>query len=333
MIVPDLTSYVGLIMNLFGQFEQATVGPAKRGHPYEFSEPGMIAFFMVMQARRKFQFLSQVKWLQQHPLYLLHFGFERVPHRTTLARRYKQLYPTLQAFVEWVGQYGALLDPALGGGDWFTDKSLFKAWGPVWHQSDRLVGRIPDKLRHLDTDATWSKSAYQGWVYGYGVHLLCQHNAFPLRVQVETAAVAEAGVLEQWEADLLSDPRPSTVTADNGYFQATRTRRWASAGVLLLTPAKGWKTVRFATAYHGFRQLPHNQQLLARRRTTIEPCFDLLAKVLGTDKQHKQLPVQGVPTVRTCLALATFSVQLAMLGNSIWGLPLRAVSYLTNALS
>ncbi len=33
------------------------------------------------------------------------------------------------------------------------------------------VGRIPEKLRHLDADATWSKSTYHGWVYGYGIHL------------------------------------------------------------------------------------------------------------------------------------------------------------------
>src|SRR5947209_4214695 len=47
-----------------------------------------------------------------------------------------------------------------------TDKSLCKAQGPVWHQSDRQAGRIPEHLRHLDTDGAWSTSGYHGWVYG-----------------------------------------------------------------------------------------------------------------------------------------------------------------------
>jgi hypothetical protein len=54
--------------------------------------------------------------------------------------------------------------------------------------------------------------------------------------------------------------------------------------------------------------------------------FDLLAKVLGTTGQHKQLAVQRLGNVRTCVALATLIVQLSMIVNSMWGLPLRNIS-------
>ncbi|RIK32793.1 MAG: hypothetical protein DCC55_36195 [Chloroflexi bacterium] len=175
-------------------------------------------------------------------------------------------------------------------------------------QRIRQAQRIPAKLRHLDTDATWSKSGYHGWVYGYGLHLTCNEAAFPALVQVETAAVAEATVIEQQEPILLLTLKPETLAADNSYAKASRIRRWAKQGVVLLTPASKWRKGRFAQAYQRYRKQPVNAHHLRQRRTTIEPLFDLVAKVLGTTAKQKQLPVQFLPNVRTCLALATLSV-------------------------
>jgi hypothetical protein len=59
--------------------------------------------------------------------------------------------------------------------------------------------------------------------------------------------------------------------------------------------------------------------------------FDLVAKVIGTTAKQKQLPVQRLPTVRTCLALATLSVQIAMIANAIWHLPHRNISEIATA--
>ena len=36
-----------------------------------------------------------------------------------------------------------------------VDGSLFRARGPVWHQTDRAQGRVPEKRRNLDRDASW----------------------------------------------------------------------------------------------------------------------------------------------------------------------------------
>ena len=70
---------------------------------------------------------------------------------------------------------------------------------------------------------------------------------------------------------------------------------------------------------------------LRKRRTTIEPLFDLVAHVLGRTRQHKELPIQGLRNVRTCLSLATCTVQIAMIINSIWGLPRRNISIMLAA--
>jgi len=256
-----------------------------------------------------------------------------VPDRTTLARRYKALYPILQAFVLFVGQDAEMLDEPFEGHDRYEDKSLFKVKGPGWHQSDRQAGRIPEKLRHLDTDASWSKSAYHGWVYGYGVHLTCNRVGLPKLVQVETAAYSEAQAVQDKEPLILPVLHPDTLSGDNGYTAARRIRQWAARGVALLTPAAKWVKGRYAQAYHRFLQQPHNAALLRARRTAVEPVFDLIAKLIGADDNHKQLPVQRLENGRACLALATLSLQIAMIVNSIGALPLRSISYFQGAFT
>ena len=124
-----------------------------------------------------------------------------------------------------------------------------------------------------------------------------------------------------------------TNTTDNSYAQARRIRQWAQGGVVLLTPALKWTKGRYAKAYHSYINQPEQRDLLQSRRTAIEPIFDLVAKALGTTGRQKQLPVQRLANVRPCLALATLTVQVAMIANSIWGLPLRNISPLVTAFT
>ena len=64
-----------------------------------------------MQQRRTFRFKAQCRWLQHHPDLRQHMGLQEVPNRTTLSRRYKDLYSVLQAFIAFLGQYAEDLDP------------------------------------------------------------------------------------------------------------------------------------------------------------------------------------------------------------------------------
>ncbi len=330
---PVLTDYVSLIITLFELFKQYRDGHSdtKRGRPFTYAEEMFIVFFLIMQFRRIYAFKAQWRWLKKHPEMLEMLGWAVIPHRTTISRRYKALYETVQEFVLFIGEYAPELDEKLSHSHLVEDKSLFKALGPVWHQSDRKEGRIPEKLRKLDTGATWSKSAYHGWVYGYGLHVTCNEDAFPVMVQVETASVSESEVLEQKEAVILDRLQPQTLAADDAYTKATRVKRWAKRGVALLTPALKWVKGRFAQAYHRFIRLPDVAEHLDKRRTSVEPLFDLIAKVIGTNAQQKQLPVQRLDNVGTCLALATLSVQVSMIANSIWGLDHRNITDMASA--
>jgi hypothetical protein len=58
-----------------------------------------------------------------------------------------------------------------------TDKMMIHARGPVWHRQQQPQGIIPAGRHGLDTDATWSDSMSDGWVYGHGTFCMvaCQH--------------------------------------------------------------------------------------------------------------------------------------------------------------
>ena len=167
---PMLTDYVGLIMHLFEQFMQDRIEKQgiKQAKSSTYCTRSFIIFFIIMQFRGIYAFKAQWRWLTHHPEVLPMLGWQQPPHRTTIARRYKALYEEIEAFILFIGQYAADLSEQFNPTDLVVDKSLFKARGPVWHQTDRKVGKVPTHLRNLDTDATWSKSSYHGWVYGYG---------------------------------------------------------------------------------------------------------------------------------------------------------------------
>jgi hypothetical protein len=238
----------------------------------------------------------------------------------------------LQAFIAFVGRWAETLSLEFDSRVLIEDASLFKAHGPVWHQSDRLAGRIPDKLRNLDQEASWRKSAYHGWVYGYGLHLSCNRSGFPKLAQVETASVSESKVLDQ-KKDALFAIGPQALAGDNAYFRAMRVREWAAEGVILLTPAAKWRNGRYAVAYHHFIAKTPFVNWLKCRKIAIEPMFDLFSKVLGTANNHKQLPLQWLAKVRPFLCLAVLAVQIAMIVNNAFGLPIRQISNLLTAFS
>lgn len=332
MQAPTRADYVRVYFTLFDCFQQERGKSTHYGHPFEYADAVLIVFFSMMIVRRITAFKAQHRWLMRHLQEALGLGFEKIPHRITLARRYQTLAPVVQAFIAFVGRWAEALHPEFDSRVLIEDASLFKAHGPVWHQSDRLAGRIPEKLRNLDQDASWRKSAYHGWVYGYSLHLTCNRSGFPKLAQVETASIAESGVLDQ-KKEALFALEPRAVAGDNAYCKAMRVRSWAAEGVILLTPATAWQNGRYAIAYHRFIAKTPFTLWLTCRKTAIEPMFDLFSKLLGTTNNHKQLPLQGLTKVRPFLCLAVLAAQIAMIVNHVFALPLRQISTFLTAFS
>ena len=272
------------------------------------------------------QFRAQHRWLMAHPVWLIRLRLKKRPSRVTLLRRYKAVSSTIGSFITFIGDWAIPLGDAFGQEVVYQDKSLFKAKGPVWHSKDRAAGRIPEGLRGLDTDATWSKSGYHGWVYGYGLHITTTASGFPIIAITDTAKVSEKTVLDQITPPLIQR-NIGYLVADDGYTDLNRIEQLAKQGLLLITPALR-VTRKKGDRYLQYLNQPQLHGYQHQRKVAIEPIFELLKMVLATDNNHKQLPVSGKANVATFLALGVVALQMAMVINSIWGLPLRNVTHL-----
>lgn len=331
---PTFNDYVALIYNRFEAFVQSSDEVTKLGKPYTYQNQSMIVFFMWMQFKKIYKFKTQWRWLKKHPEALVVMNWERVPHRSTISRRYKILYEIIQEFIAFLGRDSEVLGEEMSTKHLNEDQSLFKAQGTIWHQSDRKIGRIPEKLRNLDTDATWSKSGYHGWLYGYGIHLTTTQAGFPVLLEVETAAFSEKAAVERKEDYILNKLKPDTFCGDDAYTNAMRIRRWAKQGVILVTPALRWRKGKYAKAYRQFiKKQVDIASILQKRKTAIEPIFDLISKLLGTNGKQKPLFRQGIENVRTHLGLGVLSLQIAMIANNIWDLSFRTISHIKGAFA
>jgi len=52
---------------------------------------------------------------------------------------------------------------------------MVKSRGPVWHKKQKEHNIIPKGLTGVDREATWGKSAYDGWIYGHGTFCVVSH--------------------------------------------------------------------------------------------------------------------------------------------------------------
>ena len=215
MKYPDMIEYTTFLFSLLDEFLATQEKVSKRGRPQTYPDAPLIVFYAVMTLKGITAMRAQQDYLFHHPLWLARCQLPRCPSHVTLGRRYKALTPTLQAFTEYVATWHLTHGGHFRQEVVYEDKSLFKAAGPVWHQKDRLNDEIPKGLRGVDRAATWSKSGYHGWVYGYGLHLTATREGFPVMFHVEPANVNERKVLDTKKEKLI-DRGTRCIVADNG---------------------------------------------------------------------------------------------------------------------
>lgn len=327
MQYPDMREYITFLFSMLDAFSAAQEKVSKRGRPETYSDASLIVFYAVMTLKGITTLRTQQMYLFHHPLLLERCQLPACPSHVTLGRRYKTLLPKLKAFTEYIAaseftRAAGFLQEVV-----YEDKSLFKAAGPVWHQKDRLKGHLPKGLRGVDTTAAWSKSGYHGWVYGYGLHLTSIRNGFPVMFDVFPANVNERKVLDT-KKDRLLEKGVRCIVADNGYVDKKRQVAFAEAGMLLLTPKTSFATANARLGADPLYTATQVETWQGRRKTAIEPVFDLLSKLLSLTGAHKPLPLRGLPYVATFLGLGILLLQLAMLMNLRCGLPTRNITYI-----
>ena len=327
MYYPDRKEYITFVFSLLDAFAETKQTLINTGKPKTYSDVSLVVFYATMTLKQINTTRAQHRWLYTHPVMLETLRLPFCPSRSTLARRYKALLPYLSEFCEFIAEWAVSNGYGFSHDLAYEDKSLFKAEGPVWHKKDRAKNHIPKGLRNVDKTASWSKSGYHGWVYGYGLHLTTTRHGFPVMFDILPANVNEHKVLDKKQHRLLAKGIKCLI-ADAGYRDKRRTAVLAKKQVMLMTP-----DICFEQAATMFR--PRDAMAIAlfneakaARKTAIEPTFDLLSKLLATTGQHKPIPVRGLAAVSTFLGLGVLLLQLTMLVNIKWQLPTRNVTHI-----
>jgi len=152
--------------------------PAKRprGRPVTYPDRLLLKALVIMIIRRLYtawallRFLDQAEPLVQQLRCLLS-EHGRFPSRRTWERRLQRLPSTLPALIGCLGRHlvQVLNLWAEQGHGAALDSTPLRAHGGVWHKQHRDQGVVPHTS--IDTEAAWSKSGYQGWWYGWKLHL------------------------------------------------------------------------------------------------------------------------------------------------------------------
>jgi hypothetical protein len=142
--------------------------PRGPGRPVEFPEWAVAVMALVAVAKRLTSKSAQYRYLRAHAAALIgRLGLDRFPTRSTYFRRYRTAYLLLSEALAAHARHAAArgrIDVRCAA----ADKTLIAAAGPAWHKAQRARGERPPGA---DAEASWSRSAHDGWVYGYGLEV------------------------------------------------------------------------------------------------------------------------------------------------------------------
>jgi hypothetical protein len=274
----------------------------KRGAPYHFSELSFLMLAMTAVILRTFKDSELHRLLRQDSGLRETLGFVRVPDRTTIGRRLVTLVPVAESRIAELGR--TLLAETAGDEPNVSavDGRMYEAVGPKWHKSSRDAGEVPVGLRNVDTDSTWSKSAYRGWIQGF--RLVTQSLVFPFPVPL--AAV--------WRPNSTNEASVVAAGLDEGLFHKT--------DVLLGDSTFGAPDFvgRYEKEDTGWvlssKQLPKGygswkQRLYAYRRETVELLFQRIMQAVDL----KCCPVKGFARAGAFVLAGVWLYQILVLRN------------------
>jgi hypothetical protein len=283
----------------------------KRGKPYAYNWPSMLLFFMVMLLKGIHSYKAMARYAAEHYRW---FGWSTAPSRKTLARRFEATPPVVYRLMPLIAHAATALDKQVFAFRWaFIDKSVFRAKGGLWHRKHRLLGLVPHPS--IDTEASWAKSAYHGWRFGYGLHLLCNASRFPLACTVTTAAqkdTSQVVPLLVHFAEYLG-----VVVADAGYVALKLLQQLLQCWkVFMLLPSRftGTSLSEWQQQYNALVLTPQARWLYRQRKPSIEPVFALIKELFHLSGEN-QLPYRGLAKVKPYLMMTTLTVQLMMYYN------------------
>jgi hypothetical protein len=274
-----------------------------RGRPRTFSGRAFLLLAVVAVVLRTFKPQELHTLLAKDEGLRETLGFCRVPHRRTLERRLSATLPEAEAQVQRLGQQIlAEVEPEPDQPQASAiDGRMYQAQGALWHARDRAQGRIPPRLRNVDTESARSKSGYRGWVQGY--RLVVQGLVFPTPVPLFAHwcpnSVGESTVLAH---ALAAHQLPVTelLLGDWTFGSPDLVAIYGQQGGWLLTP----------------QQLPASplswkRALYAYRRETIEVLFQRIIQACDL----KACPAKGLARTGAFVIASVWLYQVLFLSN------------------
>src|SRR5258708_586499 len=170
-----------------------------RGHPKVYSERLFLKALVMMIVRHLHKINELLSVLAQPTaematLRALLQEQGNFPTRRTWERRLKAIPQNLPAQIGCLGRrLVELIHPWVSAGRAVAiDSTILRARGGVWHQKHREQGERPHTS--IDPDAHWPKSGWQGWVYGWKLHVGSVVAAvwFPIAAVLTPANVADS---------------------------------------------------------------------------------------------------------------------------------------------
>lgn len=282
-----------------------------RGRPQVYSPASMTLFFVVMALKKIYSFKGMAKYAKVH---YSDFGFAQSPSRKTIRRRFLSLPTYIHWLLPQIVRHCQELDYNFFRCAWaFVDKSVFRAKGGIWHQKHKKQGIVPHPS--IDTDASWAKSAYHGWRFGYGLHLVCLQNRFPVAAWVTTASTKDHSLLVKL-LQAIKD-MVGIVVGDNGY-QCLKViqKLYHDFGILMQIPSVFTTYLKnpFVNWYNDMIKIPEARFLYRHRKPAIEPLFSLIKQIFDLQKEN-QLPYRGIDKVSAFLMIGPLTVQLMIRDN------------------
>jgi hypothetical protein len=187
------------------------------------------------------------------------------------------------------------------------DGRMYAAQGPRWHKKHRRQGRIPTGLRNVDTESSWFKSGYRGWVQGY--RLVLQGLTFPQPVPLWAAwrlnSEGEATIMAQ-ALERQSLPVTPVLLGDETFGGAALVASYARHGGWLLTPRQLSKKRR-----------SWKDDLYSYRKETIELLFQRVIQSVDL----KACPVKGWSRNGAFVLASVWLYQVIFLSNHRRGRP------------
>lgn len=298
----------------------------RRGRPKVYSNASMILFFIVMMLKKIHAFKAMAKYAKVHYAY---FGFPQAPSRKTIRTRFLKLPKLLHWLMPQITKHCQELDQSTFRCAWaFVDKSVFRSLGGIWHKKHRKEGIIPHPS--IDTDASWAKSAYHGWRFGYGLHLVCLQNRFPIAACVTTASTKDYNLVKQLVTRLKY--WIGILVGDAGYRKLEVIEElYEDFGILLQTPKSFTSYLRkpFVKFYNRMIQTVQAECLYRKRKPSVEPAFSLIKQLFDLNGE-KQLPYKGIDKVSSFLLICPLTIQLMIRDNFLNNREWASTSYFCN---